>query len=105
MQHYLNARTDDGRALFVTERRPHRMSIHEIQYMFKRIASRCNLEEKVSPHKMRHTLATVLINQGAPLVMEQSIRGHEKPEMTQLYATLSGASGQQAYGRCFVQWV
>ncbi len=82
LQRYLRGRTDDDRALFVTERQPHRMSIHEIQYIFKRIASRCNLEERVSPHKMRHTLATVLINQGAPLVTVQSILGHEKPETT-----------------------
>jgi integrase/recombinase XerD len=103
LQRYLDGRTDNDRALFVTERRPHRMSIHEIQYIFKRIASRCDLEDKVSPHKMRHTLATILINQGAPLVTVQSILGHDKPETTQLYATLSGASRQQAYGRYFVQ--
>lgn len=103
LQRYLNERTDHDRALFVTERQPHRMSIHEIQYIFKRVARRCDLEDKVSPHKMRHTLATVLINQGAPLVTVQSILGHEKPETTQLYATLSGASRQQAYGRYFVQ--
>lgn len=103
LQRYLQERTDDDRALFVTERQPHRMSIHEIQYIFKRVASRCSLEERVSPHKMRHTLATMLINQGAPLVTVQSILGHEKPETTQLYTTLSGSSRQQAYERYFVQ--
>jgi integrase/recombinase XerD len=103
MQRYLRNRLDLDRALFVTERRPHRMSIHEIQYIFKRVAGRCELEHKVSPHKMRHTLATVLINQGAPLVTVQSILGHEKPETTQLYATLSGSARQQSYQRYFVQ--
>lgn len=103
LQRYLNERQDDDQALFVTARQPHRMSIHQIQYIFKRIAVRCGLRERVSPHKMRHTLATVLINQGAPLVTVQSILGHEKPETTQLYATLSGASRQQAYERYFVQ--
>ncbi len=103
LQRYLNQRTDDDRALFVTAREPHRMSIHEIQYIFKRIARRCGIEDRVSPHKMRHTLATVLINQGAPLVTVQSILGHEKPETTQLYASLSGSSRQQSYQRYFVQ--
>ena len=103
LQRYLHDRSDAEKALFVTERRPHRMSIHEIQYIFKRVAARCELEDKVSPHKMRHTLATVLINQGAPLVTVQSILGHEKPETTQLYATLSGTARQQSYQRYFVQ--
>lgn len=103
LQRYVNQRTDGDRALFVTARKPHRLSIHAIQYIFKRVARRCGVEQRVSPHKMRHTLATVLINQGAPLVAVQSILGHEKPETTQLYATLSGSSRQQAYERYFVQ--
>ncbi|GMA63745.1 tyrosine-type recombinase/integrase [Alicyclobacillus fastidiosus] len=103
VKRYLRERNDHDPALFVTMRQPHRMSVHQIQYFFKRIAARCNLTERVSPHKMRHTLATMLLNQGAPLVAVQSILGHEKPETTQLYATLSGTSRQQAYERYFVQ--
>ncbi len=103
LQRYLNHRGDKDAALFVTERNPHRMSIHQIEYIFNRIANRCELQAKVSPHKMRHTLATVLLNQGAPLVAVQSILGHEKPETTQLYASLSGTVRQQAYQRYFVQ--
>ena len=103
LQRYLRERQDLDSALFVTQRVPHRMSIHQIQYIFKRVARRCSLHQKVSPHTMRHTLATVLLNQGAPLVAVQSILGHEKPETTQLYATLSGAARQQAYQRYFVQ--
>lgn len=51
---------------------------------------------------MRHTLTTVLLNQGAPLIAVQSIQGHEKPETTHLYATLSGTARQQVYQRYFV---
>lgn len=103
VQRYLRERSDNDLALFVTSRDPHRMSVHQMQYVFKRIAKRCGLEKRVSPHKMRHTLATLLLNQGAPLVAVQSILGHEKPETTQLYATLSGASRQQSFQRYFVQ--
>lgn len=103
LQRYLAQRNDSDRALFVTVRQPHRISIHQIQYISKRIARRCELQERVSPHKMRHTLATLLINQGAPLVAVQSLLGHEKPETTQLYTSLSGSSRQQSYERYFVQ--
>ncbi|WP_169787831.1 tyrosine-type recombinase/integrase [Alicyclobacillus ferrooxydans] len=103
VQRYLRERNDNDLALFVTTRNHYRMSVHQMQYVFKRIAKRCGLETRVSPHKMRHTLATLLLNQGAPLVAVQSILGHEKPETTQLYATLSGASRQQSYQRYFVQ--
>ncbi len=104
LKRYLSGRKDSDVALFVTERRPiGRMSIHQIQYIFRRVARRCDLEARVTPHVLRHTLATVLLNQGAPLVAVQSILGHEKPETTQLYARLSGTARQQAYLRYFVQ--
>ena len=92
IERYLRQRHDHDSALFVTQRKPHRMSVHQIQYIFKRIAKRCGLEQRVSPHKMRHTLGTMLLNQGAPLAAVQSILGHEKPETTQLYAHLSGVT-------------
>jgi len=52
---------------------------------------------------MRHTLATKLLNQGAPLVAVQSILGHEKPETAQLYTALSEEARHQAYLSCFMQ--
>ena len=100
---YFAERQDADPALWVTERAPHRLSIHGLQGVFKRVAARCGLAEKVHPHTMRHTLATTLLNQGAPLVAVQSILGHEKPEATQLYAVLSGETRHQAYQRYFVQ--
>lgn len=71
--------------------------VHQLQYIFKRVASRCGLQNKDSPHKMRHSLAAVLLNQGVPLVAVQSSLGHEQPETTQLYACLIGTARQQAY--------
>jgi len=79
------------------------MQIDGAQYAVRRIAARCGLEDRVTPHVLRHTLATVLLNQGAPLAAVQSILGHTKPETTQLYATLSGSARQRAYERYFVQ--
>jgi integrase/recombinase XerD len=103
MRRYLDSRHDHDVALFVTDRNPHRVSIHHIQRIFKRVATRRGLEDRVTPHVLRHTLATVLLNQGAPLAAVQSILGHQKPETTQLYAHLSGSVRQQAYQRYFVQ--
>lgn len=104
LRRYLDGRTDNNPALFVTAKRPIiRLSNHQIEWVFGRIADRCGLKSKVTPHRLRHTLATQLLNQGAPLVVVQTLLGHEKPSTTQLYAHLSGAARQQAYQRYFVQ--
>lgn len=103
LRRYLGSRRDSDVALFVTERAPHRLTVHQAEYIFRRVAARAGLQGRVTPHVMRHTLATTLLNQGAPLAAVQSILGHTKPETTQLYARLSGSARQQAYLRYFVQ--
>jgi len=67
------------------------------------VARRAELSHKVTPHVLRHTLATVLLNQGAPLATVQSILGHTKPETTLLYTHLSGAARERDFRRYFVQ--
>lgn len=112
LRRYLDTRDDDCEALLATtkrvrqadgELRHQRMSISRLGMIVKGVAGRCGLEDRVTPHVLRHTLATVLINQGAPLAAVQSLLGHVKPETTQLYATLSGSAREQAYKRYFVQ--
>lgn len=105
LRRYLSARRDDDVALFVTQRNPkRRLSVHQTQYIFRRIAKRADtLAGRVTPHVMRHTLATTLLNQGAPLAAVQSLLGHTRSETTLIYARLSGSARQQAFQRYFVQ--
>lgn len=101
LKKYLKERNDSDPALFVTERAPHRMSIAEIRYIVKRVAKRAGIEANVYPHKLRHSYATHLLNNGAPLEIIQSLLGHEKLETTRLYAQLSGARRRELYQRYF----
>lgn len=43
-------------------------------------------ERQASPHMIRHTFATKMLNQGCPLSSLQKLLGHSKPETTQVYA-------------------
>ena len=112
LRRYLDSRSDDCLALFVTKRRRRqedgtlqhqRLSTSQMQRIFKQVAERCGLEEKVTPHVLRHTLTTLLLNQGAPVAAVQSILGHASPTTTQLYVNLSGESRQMLYRRHFPQ--
>lgn len=112
LQRYVNSREDSNPALFVTNRRRvqkdgnlshQRISILQMQRVFKRVVTRCGLATRVTPHVLRHTLATLLLNQGAPIAAVQSILGHASPTTTQLYVHLSGESRQMLYRRHFPQ--
>ena len=62
------------------------MSIDLIRYIIKRISSRAGIKKSIYPHQLRHSYATHMINNGAPLEVIQSLLGHEKSETTKIYA-------------------
>ncbi|MCT8140241.1 tyrosine-type recombinase/integrase [Anaerobacillus sp. CMMVII] len=101
LKRYLQERTDQNPAIFVTERSPHRMSIAQMRYVVKRISSRAGIDKTIYPHQLRHSFATHLLNNGAPLDVIQSLLGHEKSETTRIYAQLSGKLRQEFYKKYF----
>ena len=101
LKRYLDYREDRDPAIFVTERDPHRMSIAQMRYIIKRISNHSDINKDIHPHQLRHSYATHLLNNGAPLDVIQSLLGHEKSETTRLYAQLSGSIRQEFYRKYF----
>ena len=52
-----------------------------------------------SPHMIRHTYATRMLNQGMPLAALQMLLGHAKPETTGIYAHIAQTTVKTAYER------
>ena len=102
LQKYLQSRKDDHEALFVTARKPiRRMSIARIREIVKEIAKHSEVEVNVYPHRWRHTMATTMLENGAPLNVVMSSMGHVRPSTTMLYASLSGERRRQDYNKYF----
>lgn len=100
LKKYLNCRKDNDPAI-VTERKPHKISIAQMRYIIKRISNRARINKTIHPHQLRHSYATHLLNNGAPLEVIQSLLGHEKSETTRIYAQLSGRLRQEFYRKYF----
>ena len=58
----------------------------QVSYRLKKWGDSCSVH--VSPHRLRHTFATQLVNQGMPLASVAKLLGHRKLDMTQHYARL-----------------
>jgi integrase/recombinase XerD len=101
LKRYIDNRQDYDPAIFVTERNPHRMSIAQMRYIVKRISNRAEMNKVIHPHQLRHSYATHLLNNGAPLDIIQSLLGHQKSETTKIYAQLSGSLRQELYRKYF----
>ena len=86
LQNYLNSRTDDNEALFVSLLEPHnRLEIAGVEIMLRKLGSSLEIN-KVHPHKFRRTLATRAIDKGMPIEQVQKLLGHQKIDTTMEYA-------------------
>ncbi|WP_316852007.1 tyrosine-type recombinase/integrase [Peribacillus frigoritolerans] len=78
LKRYLSERKDHEEALFVTTCAPHRMSISQARNI------ETDIKKSIHPHKLRHSYATNLLNNGAPIEVIQNLMGHEKSETTKI---------------------
>ena len=85
---YLGACPHDGEALFVSAR-GRRLTGRSVQLGLKRYLAAAGLDAKLTPHKLRHTFATHLLDQGADLRSVQELLGHAQLTTTQIYTSVS----------------
>ena len=86
---YLENRTDNNPALFVSFKKPYkRLGINGVERRIRELGNGANIK-KVHPHKFRRTMATNAIDKGMPIEQVQKLLGHVQIDTTMQYAMVN----------------
>ena len=77
----------------------HRFGRGKVALAVERISKAAGIKEHISPHRLRHTLATLAVNRGMPLESIAALLGHRSLSMTMIYARIGNRTVQQEYSQ------
>jgi integrase/recombinase XerC len=92
IENYIEAKSPKK---FLFEKNRGKLSENSLRYIVTKLFKRVSL--KVTPHQLRHSYATALLNNGAPIVDVSELLGHSSMATTQIYTKLGSALKEQNY--------
>jgi integrase/recombinase XerC len=74
-----------------------RLTTRSVARMLEKYINQCGLDTRTTPHTLRHSFATHLLDRGADIRSVQEMLGHKSLGTTQIYTHVSTSSIKQAY--------
>lgn len=93
---YKNLNTKNSEYLFLSKTGK-QINDREVRQVVYDAALKAGLNFKISPHTLRHTFATHMLNEGSDIRSVQELLGHENLSTTQVYTHLSNEKIREVY--------
>ncbi len=97
---YLKERKSAGKKMFgpfFINKRGSRLSDRSVRRLVNKYVTLCCIEKNISPHSLRHSFATHMLNNGADLRSVQELLGHKNLSTTQIYTHLETKRIKEIY--------
>lgn len=95
LKEYISIKSDSK--YLITNKYNKKMSTRSIEEIVKKIVKIDGIKNKVTPHTIRHTFATHMLNEGADLRVVQELLGHENLKTTEVYTHVSNERLRSVY--------
>lgn len=91
----------DRKGYLFTNKKGEKLTIEEVEYIIKDIMKHISNKTHVTPHTLRHTFATHLLNNGADIRTVQELLGHANLSTTGIYTHVSSDRLKDVYFKTF----
>lgn len=98
IRNYIEQRKQQSPAVFLNKNGA-RLTDRGIRLLLDKYIQRTALRENISPHSLRHSFATHLLNRGADLRSVQELLGHANLSTTQIYTHLTTEKLKSIYDK------
>lgn len=98
IKNYLTERKLEERKIFLS-RNGKELSARDIQRFVDKYIKKISVQKKISPHSLRHSFATHLLDRGAELKDVQELLGHKSIATTQIYTHISATKMKEEYNK------
>ena len=93
------AESDEERAVFLNGRNGKRISYGTVRLIVRKALMLVTAQQKISPHVLRHSFATSMLNNDADLQSVKELLGHEKLSTTSIYTHTSFEDLKRMYNQ------
>ena len=97
---YLKLNVNQSESLFLNQKGGD-LTERGVRYILDQLIQKTSIHKKISPHMIRHSFATHLLNQGCDLLTVQKLLGHESIKATQIYTHVTTDRLKEVYYHSF----